>query len=198
MVPRAPSAQAFRISWPLRMPLSSHTSISLPTALTTSGKALMVDGALSSWRPPWLETISASAPLFTANSASSGSIMPLIISLPPHISLMRATSSQLRRGSNCSAVQDESDDKSPTFLAWPTILRKVRRSVLSIFMHHSGLVARLIILAMVGLGGAERPFLMSLLRWPSTCKSAVRISAEHLAACARLMRFSINSRSRIT
>ena len=50
----------------------------------------------------------------------------------------------------------------------------------------------------VGLGGADKPFLMSLWRCPKTCKSAVRINAEHFAACARLIRFSINSRSRIT
>ena len=56
---------------------------------------------------------------------------------------MRATSSYDRRGSNCSDVQDDSEDKSPTFFAWPTMLRKVRRSVCSMFQHHSHLVARL-------------------------------------------------------
>ena len=125
-------------------------------------------------------------------------MMPLIMSLPPHKSLMRATSSQERRGSNCSLVQEESEDKSETFFAWPTILPKVRRLVCSICQHHCGRSARSIILSNVGFGGAERPFLISRWRWPSTCKSAVKISAEQFAAFARLMRSSINSRSRIT
>ena len=188
----------FKTSCPLVMPLSSHTSILLPTAATISGSTLMLDSAPSSWRPPWLEITKASAPEAAAFSASSAVMMPLMMSLPPQRSLMRATSSQLRRGSNCSLVQEESEDRSDTFLAWPTMLPKVRRLVCSMPQHHCGLVARLIMFARVGFGGAERPFLMSRWRWPSTCRSAVSISAEQFAAFARLMRSSMNSRSRIT
>ncbi len=68
---------------PERMPLSSQTSMRSPTASTIAGSALMVEGAPSSWRPPWLLTTSASAPESAANRASSASRMPLSTSLPP-------------------------------------------------------------------------------------------------------------------
>ena len=158
----------------------------------------MEEGAPSSWRPPWLLTMSASAPLLTARRASSASMMPFKISLPPQRFLIHSTSPQLSCGSNCSAVHDDSDDKSPTPLAWPTMLPKLRRLVPSMPRHQRGLVARLMRLAMVGLGGAERPFLMSLWRWPRICKSSVSCSAEQLAALARSMRRLMKSRSRIT
>src|SRR3546814_848378 len=128
----------------------------------------MDDGAPSSWRPPWLDTISASAPLSTAWRASSASMIPLSISLRPQRSLIHSTSFQLRLGSNCSAVYDDREDRSLTPFACPTILPKVRRFVPSIFRHQRGLVARLIRLARVGLGGVDRPFLMSLCRCPNT------------------------------
>ena len=175
------------------MPLSNHTSISLfsaCTACTISDRAEMEERAPSNWRPPWFETTSASAPLRAAIMASSGSMIPLIINLPPHISLMRATSSQLKRGSNCSSVQAVREDKSSTPFAWPTILPKLWRLVPSIFIHHCGLVIKLTILASVGLGGADKPFLMSLWRCPSTCKSAVRINAEQLASFARWIKLA--------
>ena len=44
---------------------------------------------------------------------------------------------------------------------------------------------RSIALCNVAFGGADSPFLMSLWRCPNTCRSSVRISAEHLAARAR-------------
>ena len=78
------------------------------------------------------------------------------------------------------------------------MLPKLRRLVPSMPRHQRGLVARLMRLAMVGLGGAERPFLMSLWRWPRICKSSVSCSAEQLAALARSMRRLMKSRSRIT
>ena len=39
-----------------------------------------------------------------------------------------------------------------------------------------------------GRGGADRPFLMSLWRWPRICRSSVSCSAEQLAALARSIR----------
>ncbi len=78
------------------------------------------------------------------------------------------------------------------------MLPKLRRFVPSMPRHQRGLVARLMRLAMVGLGGADRPFLMSLWRWPRICKSSVSCSAEQLAALARSMRRLMKSRSRIT
>src|SRR3546814_385991 len=125
-------------------------------------------------------------------------MMPLRISLPPHLFLIHSISFQLRRGSNCSAVQDDKDDRSLTPLAWPTMLPKLRRLVPSMFRHQRGLVARLMRLARVGLGGVDKPFLMSLWRCPNTCRSSVSTSAEHLAALARSIRRSMKSRSRMT
>src|SRR5690554_6532623 len=110
----------------------------------------------------------ASAPDSTAKRASSGSITPLSTRRPPQRFLIHSRSSQQRLGSNCSDVHDDSDETSVTFLAWPTMLPNVRRFVPSMFRHQRGLVARLIRLARVGLGGAVRPFLMSLCRWPNT------------------------------
>ncbi len=140
----------------------------------------------------------ASAPTLRAIFASSGSMMPLRISLPPHWFLIHSRSFQFSCGSNCSVVQLASEDMSPTPLAWPTILRKVRRWVPSMPRHQRGLVARLIMFAMVGLGGALRPFFTSLWRWPRICRSTVSTSAEQPAARARSIRFFENSRSRIT
>ncbi|MNC55392.1 hypothetical protein D3C75_1049190 [compost metagenome] len=78
------------------------------------------------------------------------------------------------------------------------MLPKVRRLVPSMPMHQRGLVARLIRLRSVGLGGVDSPFLMSLWRWPRICRSSVRTSAEQPAALARSIRLATNSRSRIT
>ena len=134
-VPFAPSASAFRTSCPDLIPPSNSTSIRPPTASTMAGSAEMEERAPSCCRPPWFETISASAPLCAASSASSGSRMPFRMSLPPQRSLMRFTSSQLRLGSNCSAVQEDREDRSLTPFACPTMFRKVRRSVPSIDTH---------------------------------------------------------------
>jgi hypothetical protein len=141
------------------MPPSIHTSMSLPTASAMAGNAAMDEGAPSSWRPPWLLTMSASAPLLTARRASSASMMPFRISLPPQRFLIHSTSPQLSCGSNCSAVHDASDDMSPTPLAWPTMLPKLRRLVPSMPRHQRGLVARLMRLASVGLGGRRQAVL---------------------------------------
>ncbi len=61
--PWRPARSALSTSWPERMPPSICTSISSPTASHDGRqRADADDGAPSSWRPPWLETISASAP----------------------------------------------------------------------------------------------------------------------------------------
>ncbi len=131
----------------------------------------------------------ASAPVSAAAFASSTSQMPLMISGPPHCSLIQATSAQESCGSNCSAVQDESEERSETFLAWPTMLPKVRRFVCSMSRHQKGRVAICQMCFGVNFGGAERPLRRSLWRWPRICRSAVSTSAEHFAALARLIRF---------
>ena len=185
MVPLAPSAQALSTSWPLRMPPSIHTSSLSPTASTIAGSAAIDEGAPSSWRPPWLLTTIASAPLLAASTASSTSMMPFKISLPPHCCLTQRTSSQDRRGSNCSLVHEAREFMSDTPFTCPTRLRKVWRRVPAMPKHQRGLVIRLMMLASVGRGGAVRPFLMSLWRWPMTCKSSVSTRALHLASLAR-------------
>ena len=198
MVPWAPRARALSTSCPLRMPPSIQTSMSLPAASAMPGSASMDEGAPSSWRPPWLLTTSASAPLSAARRASSASMMPLRMSLPPQSFLMRSTSPQFRLGSNWLAVHDDSELMSATPSTWPTMLPKVRRLVPSMPRHQCGLVARLARLRSVGFGGVDRPFLMSLWRWPRICRSSVSTRAEQLAARARSIRRSMNRRSRIT
>ncbi len=198
MVPRAPRAMALSTSCPERMPLSSQTSMRSPTASTIAGSALMVEGAPSSWRPPWLLTTSASAPESAANRASSASRMPLSTSLPPQRRLIHSTSPQFSRGSNWRAVHSDSEPMSSTPLTCPTMLPKPRRRVPSMPSAQRGLVAMFSRLARVGRGGAERPFFRSLWRWPMICRSRVSTSASQPAALARSIRRSMKSRSRIT
>ena len=78
----APSASALTTSAPRRMPPSSMTGMRPATASTTCGRARTPAGAPSSWRPPWLETITASTPSSAARRASSGCRTPLRISGP--------------------------------------------------------------------------------------------------------------------
>ena len=62
-------------------------------------------------------------------------MMPLMMILPPHLSLIQATSSHDSAGSNCWLVQADSELVSLTPLAWPTMLPKVRRFVCSMCQH---------------------------------------------------------------
>jgi len=57
----APSASAVRMSVPRRNPLSIITAIS-PASATMSGSTCKGLAALSSWRPPWLDTTMPSTP----------------------------------------------------------------------------------------------------------------------------------------
>ena len=52
------------------------TSTRPSTASTMAGSASMVAGAVSSWRPPWLLTMTPAAPVSAACRASSGWTMP--------------------------------------------------------------------------------------------------------------------------
>ena len=174
------------------------TSICEPTASTMAGRALIDESAPSSCRPPWLLTINASAPACTHSLASSTSMMPLMISLPPQRFLIHSTSPQFRRGSNCCAVHSLKLPMLDTPFTCPTMLPNSRRRVPAIPRHQRGLVAMLIMLARVSLGGADSPFFKSLCRCPSTCKSSVSTRAEQLAALARSINRSMKSRSRIT
>src|SRR5574344_905816 len=104
---------------------------------------------------------------------------------------------QDRRGSNCSLVHAANEPMSDTPFTWPTRLRKVRRCVAAMPRHQRGLVMRLRMFFSVGWGGAVRPFLMSLWRWPITCKSSVSTKALQRASLARWIMRAMASRSRI-
>ena len=197
-VPFAPNASAFSTSWPDRIPPSICTSIRSPTARAIEGSMRIDDSAPSSCRPPWFDTMIASAPKSAARCASSTSRMPLRMNLPPQASRILRTLSQSSCGSNCSWVQLISELRSPTPLAWPTILPKLRRFVPSIPKPHCGLVARLSRFFTVSRGGAVRSFFRSLWRWPRICRSSVRTSAEQFAAFARAIIPATKSSSRIT
>ena len=152
------------------------------------------DMAPSSWRPPWLLTMSASAPLLAASWASSTSRMPLRMSLPPQRCLIHSTSSQLRRGSNCSAVQEDSEDRSLT--PWRG-RRCCRGAALGAQHAHAPARRRQVDqVAQRGLGRVDRPFLMSLwLTQDLGQRQHQRRAAGGLGASIRL---PTNSRSRIT
>ena len=162
------------------------------------GKRRIDDSAPSNCRPPWFDTIIASAPKSAARRASSSSNTPFKINLPPHISRMRAILPQSSCGSNCSAFHDPNEDKSLTPLAWPTMLPKLCRLVRAMPAAQRHLVAMSMILAIVGLGGAERPFFKSLCLWPMICKSSVRTKAEQFALRARSRALATKSQSFIT
>ena len=101
---------ALRISYPDLIPPSICTSMPEPSRAFKIGQSIEIDEhALSNYRPPWLDTIIASAPDFRHILASSSSKMPLIINLPGHRSRTQATSSQFNAGSNYSAAHDERD-----------------------------------------------------------------------------------------
>ncbi|MNR25351.1 hypothetical protein D3C85_1424970 [compost metagenome] len=59
---RAPRATALSTSEPRRKPPSTITGKPDGTASTTSGKACKGEMQPSSWRPPWFDTITPSAP----------------------------------------------------------------------------------------------------------------------------------------
>ena len=96
----APRATALTTSLPRRTPPSQMTSSWSPTAWTTGSTRSMVAGAVSSWRPPWLESATASMPMDAAISASATDWMPLITSGPSHTDRSHSMSSQQSEGSN--------------------------------------------------------------------------------------------------
>src|SRR5216684_3517084 len=71
-----PRQSAIRMSAPRRTPLSSITVMRSPTAALIAGSASSEPGAWSSWRPPWLETMTPSQPISAARTASAGLRMP--------------------------------------------------------------------------------------------------------------------------
>mmetsp|Transcript_19966 Transcript_19966/g.58321 ORF Transcript_19966/g.58321 Transcript_19966/m.58321 type:complete len:206 (+) Transcript_19966:440-1057(+) len=93
---RAPRARALRASVPRQTPPSRYTSQRPATAWTTSGRASMVAGTVSSWRAPWFDTRMPSTPCFTASRASSAVITPLTTIFILVTVLSHSMSSQFR------------------------------------------------------------------------------------------------------
>lgn len=60
----------------------------------------IVDGAPSSWRPPWLETMIASAPQSRAPTASSASTIPFRMIVPSQRSRIQSSALKLSVWSN--------------------------------------------------------------------------------------------------
>ena len=73
----APSARAIATSMPRPMPPSTRTVPGQRSLRPSPGARRRWPTARSSWRPPWLETITPAAPLCTARFASSAVRRPL-------------------------------------------------------------------------------------------------------------------------
>ena len=129
---RAPSASARIMSEPVRTPESNSTSTCEPTVSAIRGSAAIADGAPSSCRPPWFDTLIASAPVVTAILASSTSRMPLRMSLPGQMLLTHSTSFQFSVGSNWLAVHCASELTFSMPFTWPARLPNVLRLPLRI------------------------------------------------------------------
>ena len=169
----APGAQALSTSWPERTPPSMCTSILSPTAATMAGNARMEVSAPSSWRPPWLDTTMASAPLSTGELCVLNVLNTFEDQFAAPLLLTHLTSGQDTRGSNCSLVQDGSDFMSLTSLTWPTRLPKLCRLVPSMPRTPAWLGHEIDDVGEVGRGGAVRPFSGLCGAGPITCRSSV-------------------------
>lgn len=65
------------VSAPVRTPESNNTASPPPTALATAGSACRAPIAPSTWRPPWLDTITPPTPARAAHTASAAGRIPL-------------------------------------------------------------------------------------------------------------------------
>ena len=99
----APRASALSTSVPCLMPPSKYTSSRSPTASAISGSISMVPLLPCRAWPPWLETISASAPCSAHRTASSAVCTPLTISGMEVMERSHSRSAQLRELSKLSA-----------------------------------------------------------------------------------------------
>src|SRR5712691_4974763 len=86
------------MSVPWRKPPSTKTGMRPPTAWTTSGRHSIVGRSVSVARPPWFETMMASAPCSTASRASSALSRPLSRSFMRESFFSRSTYSHVASG----------------------------------------------------------------------------------------------------
>ena len=96
--PDAPKASALNTSVPLRAPPSVNTGTRPFTAATTSATQSIVARRVSSLRPPWLDTMTPSAPCALAACASSPVTMPLMNSFPRTSPRKRSNHSRVSPG----------------------------------------------------------------------------------------------------
>jgi hypothetical protein len=85
---------------PRRTPPSRTSSRASPTSSRMALRQSNGAGVPSSWRPPWLETITPVAPASRARRASPAVSRPLIKSGPSQRSASHAASSQVSVRSN--------------------------------------------------------------------------------------------------
>jgi hypothetical protein len=90
------------MSVPRRKPLSIRIGAEIRARL--SARTSSGDTAASSWRPPWLERITPSAPAETHRSASSGRMMPFTNNLRGQSLRSPLKSSQLMLESICRLI----------------------------------------------------------------------------------------------
>src|SRR5699024_7801685 len=100
MTKSAPRPSEATISAPDITPESRMISMSGPASARTSAKACSETGARSSWRPPWLDTTSPSAPASMERRASSAVNTPLTKSLPGQTERIHSRTSIDKDGSN--------------------------------------------------------------------------------------------------
>ena len=170
------------------IPVSTSTVGSGPSRRRTSGRVSSGTGARSSWRPPWLDSTTPSAPAATDRSASSGVCTPLISRVPGHCSRSQARSRKARVGSNRDPIAWMDWDPEPKFV-------KPRGSVVRKLIHHSGRQAASRNVLAVSCGGKVMPLRVSRCRAPVTGVSTVTISVSYPAAWARATRSSAMERS---
>ena len=100
----APRASATAMSEPCRIPESTSTEMSGPTMSRTVAIVLTGGTTRSSWRPPWLDSCTPSAPTETACAASCEPSGPLTTSRPGQRARNSAMSSQVMAGLNSCPV----------------------------------------------------------------------------------------------
>lgn len=105
----APAASARATSVPLRIPPSTSSVADGPTAARMAGSTDTGAGAASSWRPPWADTTTASAPQSRARTASSGWSTPLTSNVCGHRARTARSAAQSSVGSICAACSAASD-----------------------------------------------------------------------------------------
>ncbi len=195
---RAPSATAFTTSEPRRTPPSRITSARPATASTISGRTSIGDGAWSSWRPPWFDTMIASMPRSTARRASAADMMPLSAIGPGQSERYQSMSAQPMAALNCFVVKAASEMASCSTPGIPTKLPKVGRGWVRKPRSQEGRRSVSRTFRAVIRGGRTSPLRTSRSRWPRTGVSTVTTRARYPAAFARSISIRTISRSRHT